>query len=157
MSKIEKALSRSVGERRLALVAKAATENGEPSRELVNAPGAAARVPRLPASETIARMREIQRRSTEDLAAAGIISPERGESATVKAFRELRTKVLQKTQGRNGVIMITGVSPGCGATFVALNLGVAFAFDPGKTALLIDCNLRDPTLHQLVRGPLRPD
>jgi len=71
------------------------------------------------------------------------------ETRTVRAFRELRTKIIQKTQGRNCVIMVTSVVSGGGSTFVATNLGAAFSFDAGKTALLMDCNLNNPSLHRL--------
>ena len=74
------------------------------------------------------------------------------ENSTVQAFREIRTKVLQKTQGKNCIIMVTSVSNKAGSTFVATNLGVAFAFDAGKTALLVDCNLRNPGFQQFFPG-----
>jgi Mrp family chromosome partitioning ATPase len=38
---------------------------------------------------------------------------------------------------------------GGGSSFVTTNLGAAFSFDAGKTALLMDCNLRNPSLHRL--------
>jgi capsular exopolysaccharide synthesis family protein len=44
--------------------------------------------------------------------------------------------------------MVTGVCGQSGSTFAALNLSAAFAFDAGKTALLIDCNLRRPALQR---------
>ena len=33
---------------------------------------------------------------------------------------------------------------------MALNLAAAFAFDQAKTALIIDCNLREPSLHTML-------
>jgi Mrp family chromosome partitioning ATPase len=44
--------------------------------------------------------------------------------------------------------MVTPVSPKSGGSFVARNLAAAFAFDEAKTALLIDCNLRQPAQHK---------
>lgn len=107
---------------------------------------------RASASEAIARMQEKTPLSKQALAYNRVIYPELGENGTVRAFREIRTKIIQKTQGRNGVIMVTSVTGGGGSSFVALNLGVAFAFDAGKTALLLDCNLKNPSLDRLF-GP----
>jgi len=100
-------------------------------------------------SETISRMSEPQLLSAGDLLRRGIIHPERAEDPGFQVFRELRTKILQQCQGRNGVILVSGVREGSGSSFVAQNLGAAFAFDTGKTALLIDCNLKNPSMHRL--------
>ena len=101
------------------------------------------------ATAAIARMKEKSLLDKQALARNQIIYPEMEESGTVRAFRELRTKIIQKTQGRNCVIMVTSVVGGGGSSFVATNLGAAFSFDAGKTALLMDCNLRNPSLHRL--------
>lgn len=97
----------------------------------------------------ISRMREDGLLGKDILVQNGIIYPEAGENATVRAFREIRTKILQKTGGRNGTIMVTSVTRHGGGSFVALNLGVAFAFDAGKTAMVVDCNFSNPTLQNL--------
>jgi protein-tyrosine kinase len=64
------------------------------------------------------------------------------------AFREIRTRLLALGGTHNFVTMVTAVSPGSGASFVARNLATAFAFDEAKTSLLIDCNLRYPNQHK---------
>lgn len=99
--------------------------------------------------KTIARMRESRLLDRNTLARHQIIHAELTQDHAVEAFRELRTRILQKTHGHNGTLMITGVTPGSGSTFVALNLSAAFAFDTGKTALFMDCNLRDPFAQRL--------
>jgi capsular exopolysaccharide synthesis family protein len=71
-------------------------------------------------------------------------------------FRELRTKIVQQSQGQNAVILVTSVSKGSGGSFIAQNLGAAFAFDMGKTALLIDCNLKNPSVHKLLANASAP-
>jgi capsular exopolysaccharide synthesis family protein len=158
MSKIEKALKRAQAERQMALVPTARTRSApEDSRALVETSGAtplavAEIEARARASTAIALMREPQVRNRKDLAREGIIHPEMVDNATVQAFREIRTRILQKTQGRNAVIMVTSVVGGSGSSFVSLNLGSAFAFDAGKTALLIDCNLRNPWRQNLLPG-----
>ena len=159
MSKIEKALAKARRDKGLALVPTApresASESGHEltavhptaSGEFSVADGEAL----IRASEAIARMRELAIRSRGELADSRIIYPEMTGNGTVQAFREIRTKILQRTKGKNGVIMVTSVADGGGSTFVSLNLGAAFAFDAGKTALLIDCNLRNPWLQKLLK------
>lgn len=63
------------------------------------------------------------------------------------AFRELRADLLQKAGGNNYVCVVTSVIPGGGATHVAINLASAIALDRSKTALIIDCNLYRPSIH----------
>jgi len=59
----------------------------------------------------------------------------------------LRTKLLEASGGNNFTIVVSSTSRGAGASFVSLNLAAAFAFDQSKTAVVIDCNLRAPSLH----------
>ncbi len=164
MSKIEKALAKARRDKGLALVPTAPRESdSEAGRELTTVQPAASGDFSVAdgealtrASEAIARMRELDIRSRGELADSRIIYPEMTGNGTVQAFREIRTKILQRTKGRNGVIMVTSVTGGGGSTFVSLNLGAAFAFDAGKTALLIDCNLRNPWLQKLLKAESPP-
>ena len=64
----------------------------------------------------------------------------------VDSFRELRTRLLA-TSNENFITLVAPVSARCGGSFVARNLAVALTFDQAKTALLIDCNLRQPSQH----------
>lgn len=157
MSKIEKALAKARQDKGFALVrttttAKSAPDHTQALSTVSEPPGIESMGGESPASasESIVRMREPEIRDRNELAKSGIIYPEMAGNDTVQAFREIRTKILQRTGGRNGVIMVTSAVTGGGGTFVSLNLGAAFAFDAGKTALLIDCNLRKPWLHRLV-------
>ena len=68
----------------------------------------------------------------------------------VDSFRELRTRLLA-TSNENFITLIAPVSPRCGGSFVARNLAVSLTFDPSKSALLIDCNLRQPSQHMAMR------
>lgn len=140
MSKIEEALRQAENARRLpgsasgqALVRTHASEIAElESRGL--------------ARDEIARMADTDRISGDELANNRIIFPDMRDSRTVDAFRVLRTKLIQKSGAGNMVLMVTAVTSGDGATFVARNLAVSFAFDESKTGLLVDCNLRHSTL-----------
>ena len=152
MSKIEKALNkaRSAGGLR---VVSSQLQRGEKETPTENLPAVVSTTALIEqrgrASESIARMKEKSLLDKQTLALHQIIYPEMEETGTVRAFRELRTRIIQKTQGRNCVIMVTSVVGGGGSSFVAMNLGVAFSFDAGKTALLMDCNLKNPSMHRL--------
>jgi len=152
VSKIEKALS------------KAREERG--NLQLIPVPGAAERAATGTAlitergghPETISRMAasEVRLLSPDDLAARGIIHRSHIADAAVQVFRELRTKIIQHTKGQNSVILVTGLSKGNGSSLVATNLGAAFAFDAVRTALIVDCNFKNPSVHRLiVQSPAR--
>lgn len=104
-------------------------------------------VDRYVISKQIQRMEEPRRLTREDLDERRIIYPESSNRKVVNRFRDLRTKLVEISKGNNFALVVTGATPGAGASFVALNLAASFAFDHAKTALLIDCNLRDPVLH----------
>ena len=146
MSKIEKALSR------------AREERGNLQVLLVPTPGTAMVADSAAHPETIPRMakNEVRLLGASVLAQRGVIQPQHGEDPAVQVFRELRTKIVQQSQGKNAVILVTGVSKGCGGSFIAQNLGAAFAFDGGKTALLLDCNLKNPSVHRLLGNAEAP-
>lgn len=98
-------------------------------------------------SKQIVRMQEPRRLTHDDLDERRIIYPESANRRLVNRFRDLRTKLLEASGGNNFTMVISGACSEAGASFVSLNLAAAFAFDQSKTALIIDCNLRDPSLH----------
>lgn len=104
-------------------------------------------------AQQIARMDAERKLDTRELEAKGFIHADMEDPRIPNAFRHLRTSLLQRTAGRNFVLMVTSVTQGGGATFVARNLGAAFALDETKTALVLDCNLRHPTLSDISVGP----
>ena len=74
-------------------------------------------------------------------------------SAVVEAYRMLRTSVLLSTAGKPPkTILFTSGQPGDGKTTTAVNTGVSLA-QLGARVLLIDCDLRRPTLHRALRIP----
>lgn len=151
MSKIEKALTkaRTTGALRVVSPHPAASSEKAPEDPSAISNVTALIEQRTSSSEAIARMQEKAPLSRQALAHNRVIYPELGENGTVRAFREIRTKIIQKSQGRNCIVMVTSVTSGGGSSFVSLNLAAAFAFDAGKTALLLDCNLKNPSLHRL--------
>src|SRR5690606_22133854 len=98
-------------------------------------------------SKQISRMQEPGQLTHDDLDERRIIYPDSPNRDLVNRFRNLRTKLLEVSDGNNFTIVVSGACEGAGSSFVALNLAAAFAFDHAKTALIIDCNLREPALH----------
>jgi capsular exopolysaccharide synthesis family protein len=73
-----------------------------------------------------------------------IVAYNKSESATW-IFDKLRTQVLQKMQENNWKsIAILSPTPGCGKSFVSINLAISIANQPQKTAMLVDFDLRKP-------------
>ncbi|MBK8161342.1 MAG: CpsD/CapB family tyrosine-protein kinase [Rhodospirillaceae bacterium] len=59
----------------------------------------------------------------------------------------LRTQVLQRMRARGfSSLVVTGPALGCGASTTAANLAVAIALDVNQTVLLVDLNLRSPSV-----------
>ncbi|TQR42816.1 CpsD/CapB family tyrosine-protein kinase [Paenibacillus popilliae] len=66
-----------------------------------------------------------------------------------QTYRALRTKLNYMLAKRNDrTLLVTSSVHGEGKTTVASNLGIAFALE-GKKVVIIDANLRQPTLHHV--------
>ncbi len=77
------------------------------------------------------------------------IDPDDKETAiAISAYRNLRTHVL-KTMSEMSArsLMVTGTTKGVGKTLTAINLAISIARHARRTALLVDLDLRDPSLH----------
>jgi protein-tyrosine kinase len=155
-SKVEKALNKAREERRRQPgTGSDSPEDWEPLRGTALIPEPRGELVRL---EDISRMKQndLPNLEAEDLARHGIIHAGLADDPAVQAFRDLRTKIILQGQGENGVILVSAMNKGSGSSFVARNLAAAFAFDAGNTALLVDCNLRNPSLHRLLEDPSTP-
>jgi capsular exopolysaccharide synthesis family protein len=72
------------------------------------------------------------------------------ESQAAESFKLLGVKILSINSGlRSRVVMVTSPQPFDGKSTVAANLAVAIAQELNKYALLLDCDLRRPCLHQV--------
>jgi protein-tyrosine kinase len=100
------------------------------------------------AGTSIARMAEPPALTANALEERRLIHQDMEDPQQVDVFRELRLGLRSRALNGNPVILVTGISPRCGTTFVAKNLATAIAFDEARTALLIDCNLRRPALER---------
>jgi len=75
------------------------------------------------------------------------------ESADAEGFRFLRSQIFQGADGeRPRCIMVTSAFPGEGKTFVASNLAVSIAVGSEEQVLLIDGDLKKPSVHQVFGG-----
>jgi protein-tyrosine kinase len=63
-------------------------------------------------------------------------------------YKLLRTQVLQRLdQMRANTLAVMSATTGGGNTLTAINLAIAVAAELGRTALLVDLNLRNPGVH----------
>jgi protein-tyrosine kinase len=97
---------------------------------------------------SITRMTDCEPLTPAALDHRRLIHPEMDDPVPADIFRELRLGLRFRSDRDNPVILVTGIAPGCGTTFVAKNLASAIAFEETRTALLIDCNLRRPALQR---------
>ncbi|HEX7130039.1 MAG TPA: polysaccharide biosynthesis protein [Rhodanobacteraceae bacterium] len=105
-------------------------------------------VPEAPArtnGHSIALMQETGSLTPYQLQARRLIQADGVSREMADAFREVRTRLLDLSDGQNFTTLVVPVSAGSGGSFVARNLALAFAFDEARTSLLVDCNLRNPT------------
>lgn len=64
------------------------------------------------------------------------------------AYRMLRTRLMQKTRSRGWRILgISSVNQNEGKTFIAINLAISIAAEIGQEAVVVDLDLRRPTIH----------
>lgn len=96
----------------------------------------------------IKTMREVDLVPPAVLDEMKIIHPGMRNRNVLNMFRELRTKLIFDGSKENFSILVTSVCTGGGASFVARNLAAAFALDQMKTALLVDCNLYNPSIRR---------
>lgn len=87
--------------------------------------------------------------STETLARNRIVTSSGAVSPAADAFRVLRTQLLSRLETLNGrAIAVCAATAGAGKTFVAVNLAISIARHLHLTALLVDLDLRRPSVHR---------
>jgi protein-tyrosine kinase len=65
------------------------------------------------------------------------------------AFKMLRTQVMQRLRQRGwNTLALVSPTPNDGKTFTAINLAIAIAGDTNHTTLLVDLDLRNPSVHR---------
>jgi capsular exopolysaccharide synthesis family protein len=72
-------------------------------------------------------------------------------------LRTLRSRLYQARENRPlKTVLVTSAMPGEGKTFVCANLAYAMARQSERRVLLLDADLRSPSLHTLVGAPPEP-
>lgn len=67
----------------------------------------------------------------------------------VDAFKILRTQVMRRLRENSwNVVGVTSPGYGEGKTLIAVNLAVSLAMEVTQTVLLVDANLRSPSIHE---------
>ncbi len=68
----------------------------------------------------------------------------------ISAYRHLRTSMLKELDKMKGqVLLITGPTADVGKTTTAINLAISIARGSQRTAMLIDLDLRRPSIHKI--------
>jgi protein-tyrosine kinase len=64
-------------------------------------------------------------------------------------FRVLRTNILRQLRENNwNSFAVTSATPGAGKTFVSVNLAIAIAMEGNQSVLIVDADLRRPSVGQ---------
>jgi protein-tyrosine kinase len=62
-------------------------------------------------------------------------------------FRVLRTRILKQLRENNWTnFFVTSATPGAGKSLISINLAIAIALEGNQTVLLVDADLRKPSL-----------
>lgn len=146
MSRIYDALQRADRERQ------ATQETAVPkSAEPYAAPGAG----ELPPAEAGISLGEIALHPWKPSLTALPTLGERGEC--IEQFRSLRSQIYQfRDQGPLKTILVSSGMPSEGKSFVTANLAISLARNKNNNILLIDADLRSPSLHSLLGAPRKP-
>ena len=85
--------------------------------------------------------------------ASHLLISRNGTSKLSESVRHLAARIqLGDQRLAHKVIVLTGAQPGQGATTTVANLGYALA-EQGRKVMIVDCNVRDPKLHEMFDLP----
>jgi protein-tyrosine kinase len=89
----------------------------------------------------------------ENLRQRRVVFPDE-ETLAGDAYRMLRTQLLQRVRQRGArVIGVASPADGDGKTLTSVNLAMALAAEPNQTILLVDMDLRRPSVAKLLGIP----
>jgi protein-tyrosine kinase len=85
-----------------------------------------------------------------DYMGANLVAEFAAKSFAAEQFRMLRTNLLFPSNGKSPrCILVTSALPDEGKSFVSANLAITFAQNIDKHVLLVDCDMRKPSIHTL--------
>lgn len=87
--------------------------------------------------------------SDRELADRRIIYPRMKDRNLLNVYRNLRTKLLSVADGNPFTTLVTSVAPDTQSGLIATNIAASFAFDEGKTAMLIEGDVHSSSLTRL--------
>ncbi len=99
-----------------------------------------------PVASPIKAMGEVGKLSNAELDELKIVYAGMENREVLNAFRDLRTKLVRMSGGKNFVCLVTSAVPNGGASYVSMNLSAAIALDAAKTSVWMDCNLYEPSV-----------
>lgn len=136
MERIKKAIERARKERSNA----ASSENGRTTSEELATPDSTENI-KYTHTKTIKVDPEVLRNNR--------VIASSNNSLDRDAFRLLRTHVLQRMRSNNwNALAVTSAQPGEGKSLVAVNLAIALAMEVNQTVLLVDLDMRRPSIHK---------
>lgn len=84
-----------------------------------------------------------------------LVTLTRPSSVIAEQFRTIRTNIQFSMVDKNlKTLVITSAGPGAGKSTISANLAVTFAMQ-GKKVLIVDADMRKPTVHKTFRLPNR--
>lgn len=103
------------------------------------------------ARSSVAQMTEVKAFSQQELTDLKLIHSSMADTNALKAFRDLRTRIMSLREGKNFSLLVVPIESG-GGSHVAVNLAAAIALDKTKSSMLVDCNLYSPSIEQYLPG-----
>ena len=94
----------------------------------------------------IRKMKESRPLSRSELESKKIIHHEMANKEVINKFRNIRTKLFERDSQENSIVLVCSPKNGGGCSFFSTNLAAAISLEETKTALLVDCNLDNPTI-----------
>jgi len=154
MSKIEEALKKARQSRGKNIVSIRGEDVSQLQRssvrDLIPSENESGEIRHKSSAKEIALMENGEILDHQQLSELKIIFSEMPDNKIANTYRDLRTKLIQKSQGQNFICMVTSCVAGNDSSMTSLNIATAFSFDESKTSLLIDCNLNNPKLDSLL-------
>jgi succinoglycan biosynthesis transport protein ExoP len=94
--------------------------------------------------------------ATDEHGSVGLIPYSQPMSMLSEAIFHIRSSImLSVSETPPQVIMVTSANPGEGKSSISSNLAIVMA-TPDRKCLLLDCDLRKPTIHRIFSRPLQP-